>query len=387
MRTRVPDYFNKFKCIASECEDTCCAGWEIVIDDETHDYYKSVQGEFGGRLKKEIVQDDDGDNIFVLKGNRCAFLDKNDMCDIYKELGEENLCYTCKEYPRFTEEFGSIREVGLSLSCPEAARIILRESKITDFKLSEDDDMVPAYNDISYDIFTQLLTSRKFIMKIMQNRYIELNTRISIILSFVDEVQNKIDEDKIGEIEHVRKKYSDDNFIKSFISELEKLKNKHEIKYKNMREYFNAYKQIDHINEKFPIIIDETVKYFYEDNSDCQFYVEKHNEFNSYYVDKIYEFEHLMVYFIFRYFMKAVYDYDVSAKIKFAVVSMLMIKELDVVRWIHNERNFNMDDQVKIVKMYSKDIEHSEENVESLYESFETKEIFNLENLLIMVNN
>ncbi len=387
MRTRVPDYFNKFKCIASECEDTCCAGWEIVIDDETHDYYKSVQGEFGGRLKKEIVQDDDGDNIFVLKGNRCAFLDKNDMCDIYKELGEENLCYTCKEYPRFTEEFGSIREVGLSLSCPEAARIILRESKITDFKLSEDDDMVPAYNDISYDIFTQLLTSRKFIMKIMQNRYIELNTRISIILSFVDEVQNKIDEDKIGEIEHVRKKYSDDNFIKSFISELEKLKNKHEIKYKNMREYFNVYKQIDHINEKFPIIIDETVKYFYEDNSDCQFYVEKHNEFNSYYVDKIYEFEHLMVYFIFRYFMKAVYDYDVSAKIKFAVVSMLMIKELDVVRWIHNERNFNMDDQVKIVKMYSKDIEHSEENVESLYESFETKEIFNLENLLIMVNN
>lgn len=387
MRTRLPDYFNKFKCIASECEDTCCAGWEIVIDDETHDYYKSVQGEFGGRLKKEIVQDDDGDNIFVLKGNRCAFLDKNDMCDIYKELGEENLCYTCKEYPRFTEEFGSIREVGLSLSCPEAARIILRESKITDFKLSEDDDMVPAYNDISYDIFTQLLTSRKFIMKIMQNRYIELNTRISIILSFVDEVQNKIDEDKIGEIEHVRKKYSDDNFIKSFISELEKLKNKHEIKYKNMREYFNVYKQIDHINEKFPIIIDETVKYFYEDNSDCQFYVEKHNEFNSYYVDKIYEFEHLMVYFIFRYFMKAVYDYDVSAKIKFAVVSMLMIKELDVVRWIHNERNFNVDDQVKIVKMYSKDIEHSEENVESLYESFETKEIFNLENLLIMVNN
>ena len=85
--------------------------------------------------------------------------------------------------------------------------------------------------------------------------------------------------------------------------------------------------------------------------------------------------------------MKAVYDYDVSAKVKLAVVSMLMIKELDIVRWINNEKNFNVDDQVEIVKMYSKDIEHSEENVESLYESFETKEVFNLENLLIVVNN
>ena len=78
MRTRVPDYFKKFKCIASECEDTCCAGWEIVVDDETYDYYKCVKGKFGNRLKNEIVQDEDGDNIFILKGNRCAFLNDKD---------------------------------------------------------------------------------------------------------------------------------------------------------------------------------------------------------------------------------------------------------------------------------------------------------------------
>ena len=60
MKTRVPDYFKQFKCIASECEDTCCAGWEIVIDDETYDMYKSVEGPFGERLKSEIYLD--GDN-------------------------------------------------------------------------------------------------------------------------------------------------------------------------------------------------------------------------------------------------------------------------------------------------------------------------------------
>ena len=158
MRIRIPDYFNSFKCIASKCEDTCCAGWEIVVDDETYDYYKSVKGRFGERLKKEIIKDEEGDNIFVLNDNRCAFLDNNDMCDIYKELGEKHLCYTCREYPRFTEEFGSIREIGLSLSCPEAARIILGKTNVTKFNTMEDDNLTIAYNDISYGIFIQLKT-------------------------------------------------------------------------------------------------------------------------------------------------------------------------------------------------------------------------------------
>ena len=83
MKTRVPDYFKKFKCIASECEDTCCAGWEIVIDDDTYDIYKTVDGEFGKRLKEEIYLDEENDPIFRLKGNNCAFLNDNKMCDIY----------------------------------------------------------------------------------------------------------------------------------------------------------------------------------------------------------------------------------------------------------------------------------------------------------------
>ena len=27
-----PHYYKKFQCIASDCEDTCCAGWAITID-------------------------------------------------------------------------------------------------------------------------------------------------------------------------------------------------------------------------------------------------------------------------------------------------------------------------------------------------------------------
>ena len=137
MKVRVPNYFNEFKCIASECEDTCCAGWEIVIDDETYKRYENVEGEFGEILRSKIVKSD-GENIFLLNNGNCSFLNEKKMCEIYINLGEDHLCYTCQQFPRYTEEFLDLKEVGLSLSCPEAARIILRKAENTTFNLSEE---------------------------------------------------------------------------------------------------------------------------------------------------------------------------------------------------------------------------------------------------------
>ena len=37
-----PHYYRKFQCIASECEDTCCAGWEIMIDDKALEKYRKT---------------------------------------------------------------------------------------------------------------------------------------------------------------------------------------------------------------------------------------------------------------------------------------------------------------------------------------------------------
>ena len=87
MKIRVPDYFKEFKCIASECEDTCCAGWGIVIDEKTLKHYESIKGEFGDRLRNEITIED-GESIFILKGDKCPFLTENKMCDIYNRSYE-----------------------------------------------------------------------------------------------------------------------------------------------------------------------------------------------------------------------------------------------------------------------------------------------------------
>ena len=42
MLITVPDYYDEFQCIAGECEDTCCVGWQIVIDETSKKKYKNI---------------------------------------------------------------------------------------------------------------------------------------------------------------------------------------------------------------------------------------------------------------------------------------------------------------------------------------------------------
>ena len=385
MKIRVPEYFKEFKCIASKCEDTCCAGWGIVIDDETYKHYQNVQGEFGKRLRSEIVHEA-GENIFVLKENNCPFLNEEKTCDIYINIGEESLCYTCKQYPRYTEQFGTLREIGISLSCPEAARIILKDSKTVKFELSETDEEVDFYSDINANLFLELIKCRKIVMDILQDRSVDLNVRASIILQFAKDIQEKIDESQIKSIKEVREKYINKGFIEELIKKIEELRNNKSEKYKNIHEYFNVFMDLKHITPNDPLGLNDALRYFWQSYEDEELYLVKHNEFNKYYEESMYKFENILVYFIFRYFMKAVFDYDVSAKVKTAIVSYLMIKELAVVRYIENNE-FIEEDMVDIAHTYSKDIEHLEENIESLAEIFETNEIFNVEDIIITLMN
>lgn len=385
MKIRVPKYLNKFKCIAGKCEDTCCAGWEIVIDEETYDYYENLSGSFGERLRSEMVNDGE-DNIFVLKNGNCAFLNENKLCDIYNELGEDSLCYTCKKYPRYMEEFGNLREIGISLSCPEAARIILGDSNKVEFELSENDEFITSYNDIDAMLFIDLMQCRSIIFNILQNRSIDLNIRAAIILDFAKEVQDKIDEDDLTSLKTIKERYMDKNFINNTSSDLDKNINNKEQWYTDIEEYFYVFKGLKHINNNDPLGLDKVLFYIKSSAENKDIYLDKYKEFKKFYKDNMYKFENILVYFVFRYFMKSVFDYDVAAKVKTAVVSYLIIKQLCVVRWIESG-DLSDEDIVDISHTYSKDIEHLEENIDTLADIFKMNPVFREDRIInILIN-
>ena len=47
MQVTFPSYYNAFSCIADACPDTCCAGWQIMIDD------RSLKNTAGSRVLSE----------------------------------------------------------------------------------------------------------------------------------------------------------------------------------------------------------------------------------------------------------------------------------------------------------------------------------------------
>ena len=124
MRLTVPDYYDRFRCIASRCTDNCCIGWEIGIDPAALADYQSQTGAFGDRLRAAI-QPGDPPFFALTKIGRCPFLNEENLCDIYRQLGESHLCAICDQHPRFHNWFGAEKESGLGLSCEEAARLIL----------------------------------------------------------------------------------------------------------------------------------------------------------------------------------------------------------------------------------------------------------------------
>lgn len=124
MKIYAPKYYTQFKCISSNCTHSCCIGWEIDVDKATLEKYSNLTDAYGKGISKSI-KGKRSPHFKLLKGGRCAHLDKKGLCNIIKNLGKEYLCDICREHPRFYNQTINGLEVGLGLSCLEACRLIL----------------------------------------------------------------------------------------------------------------------------------------------------------------------------------------------------------------------------------------------------------------------
>lgn len=124
MNLYAPEYYPLFRCTASACRHTCCAGWEIDIDDESLARYDRLSGSFGDEVRRGISRE--GAPHFILgPGERCPLLDGDNLCRLILREGEGALCQICRDHPRFRNYYSDRVELGLGLVCEEAARLIL----------------------------------------------------------------------------------------------------------------------------------------------------------------------------------------------------------------------------------------------------------------------
>ena len=302
MKIRVPDYYKDFKCIADKCEDTCCAGWEVDVDDDSYEYYKTVTGPFGDRIKSVMVPPtEEEEACFTLNNGRCPFLNDNNLCDLYTELGEDKLCDTCTNYPRFIEEYGSLREIGIALSCKTAGELILKSDKKVTFELTENDEMVSTYNDIDPELYMMLMASRKTAFDIAQNRDFDIVMRYCLVLEYAKDIQDMIDKGTLSKIMNIKNNYSNEEYLRERTKTFNILHNEEYTRYSYIYEYLKIFDDFEIINKSWTDMVNHEKEYMYEQSSNEE-YKSRYNRFEQYYHEKEYEYEQLLVYFIFRYF-------------------------------------------------------------------------------------
>lgn len=190
MLVRVPDYYENFRCLAGACPHTCCEKWEVVIDGETARRYAEVPGALGERLRAALETDGDGDICFPLNGGRCPFLDRENLCVIHRTLGEEATSVTCREHPRFTEDYGPFREVTLSASCPAANALLLE----TDAPLTFLERETAEPEEAGDEWLEYLLPLRARMLSLLGDRSRPLRRRLSDFLFLAWEAQAALED-------------------------------------------------------------------------------------------------------------------------------------------------------------------------------------------------
>lgn len=379
MEIRVPNYYKKFRCIADQCPDTCCAGWEIVIDEEALEKYSKYQGSFGNRLANSI---DWQEGIFKQYGNkRCAFLNENNLCDICVEAGPGMFCKTCRTYPRHYEEFENVREVSLAMSCPEAAKLILGSKEPVKFLTMERRCKEEIYEQFDDLLYSKLLDAREIIFEILQNRAYPIRRRIGMVLAFTHDLQARIYRGQIIAMEEVFDRYTGADSYERMVERLELYEELPEVAKDIKWAMLEQFLKLEVLRDNWPKLLQKTMK-----NVD-NYRLERRFRGNCEDADLEIIMEHLMIYFVFTYFCGAVYDEEAHAKMKFAVVSTITILEVAKAIWSKNPSMGKMAAILEAAKSYSREVEHSDDNIELLEELCRTEEIFGFEKLLTVILN
>lgn len=306
MKLIAPDYYPAFSCIADKCRHSCCIGWEIDVDSDTYEYYKQINSDFGKRLMCGIDADGETPHFILSHDERCPFLNSRNLCDIITNLGEEALCQICSDHPRYRSFFSDRTEIGLGLCCEAAGKIILtHQAKMYLIQLEDDGE-----DEFIFDDEQAFFNLRNRIFDILQNRNLPVKMRIENMLA-------------IFNVSFPKKSY---------------------------KEWAAIFKGLERLDGEWDNRLD-MLKAIDTDDLD------------------VYEtaFEQLLIYFIYRHLSGGLDDGMICERALFAVLGYHIIHALCCV-WQKNNGSLEIDDIVEAARLYSSEIEYSEDNINSLLE-------------------
>ena len=321
-----PAYFDDFRCIASACPDSCCKEWDVLVDDRSAEYYRSLPGKLGEDLRC-VLHDEDGQTVMTIVNGRCPMWRQDGLCRIQAELGEQALCHTCRSFPRLRHDYGDLVELALELSCPEAARIIL--SAPWEPWLEQ---ILPGGEEPEYDeeAMAVLKATRKRALALLEDTARDVPATLAALLLYGYQAQAELD----GEEE---RPFAPDAALDS-VAQL--------VRPGDISHILAFYRSLEILTPQWKARLNAPDPGPWQDG-----------------------YRRLARYLVERYWLQAVSDYDLCGRVKFMVVSCLVIRALG-------------GDFAQTAQLYSKEIENSTENVEALLDAAYESHAFTDDKLL-----
>ena len=311
MEVFYPAYYEKFSCIASRCPDSCCAGWCVDVDRQAAAFYRALPGQLGDRLRQVLTDTDDG-TIMEIENGRCPMWRDDGLCRIHAELGHEALCKVCREFPRLRHDYGDFVELGLELSCPEAARLILSGADQNTVSKTVPGGEAPEYDE---EVMATLRRTRAEFLQFLKETALSVPQILSVLLLYAHEVQEELD----GGMEATLSPEACLADAARFAQDADS---------KGLAEFFLG---LEILTEGWKERLNTPLK---KPQWDARYRA-------------------LLRYFIERYWLQAVSDYDILCRAKFAIIACLLIGLLG-------------GDLAQTAQLFSKEIENDPDNLEAI---------------------
>lgn len=168
----------------------------MPIDQPAWDRYQSLpEGPLPDLIRASLVRKPDvpaepgaAKPLFAIirmnAGNECPMLTADHLCRVQAELGESLLSHACATFPRYVHSLGGVEEKALTLSCPEAARLVL----LTPDLLAEPalpqspyESSPPTNAVVSQTLPADFWPIRAVVLKLVQNRLYPLWQRLFLM--------------------------------------------------------------------------------------------------------------------------------------------------------------------------------------------------------------
>ena len=211
---------------------------------------------------------------------------------------------------------------------------------------------------------------------ILQNRKMPVALRCGLVLAIAHDMQGRINRGEIFGCDEVLEKYQTEaaaafvnTTIKEWMADVSE-------QYRFASENFSLLHELELLKEDWYVTLTETEKLLYQ-NEDM--YALLKDGFHIWRGEHLPDFEiiceQLLVYFVFTYFCGAVYDGRIYGKIQMAAASLFYIEQMLMARFVKNEDQLYEEDIRHIVYRYSREVEHSDANLEKLEKLME-KEVW-----------